>query len=85
MQSICAARCVLQAVASGGTWQPELPHKAKLREPGAVHEASCLWFGDHPCSSVVGPDYRPWGVQNVYVTGGSLFPSAGESPICSPK
>ena len=73
----------MQGLARGGSWQDHVPEKALLREPGAVHEASCLWMGDKKADSVVGPDFRPWGVQNVYITGGSLFPSSGGPHACN--
>jgi GMC oxidoreductase len=59
-----------------GVWRPDRPPPDSLRTPGLVHEASTLWMGD-PGSSVVGYDYRPHGVRNVYVTGSSLFPTSG--------
>ena len=69
----------MQGFAPEGSWQGTMPERSLLREPSAVHEASCLWMGDKRTESVVGPDFRPWGVQNVYVTGASLFPSSGSS------
>ncbi|MFL6631034.1 MAG: GMC oxidoreductase [Massilia sp.] len=45
--------------------------------PIIVHEASWLWIGEDPATSVVGLDYRPHGVRNVYVTGGGLSPTSG--------
>jgi len=60
-----------------GGWQPVRPPRAQVRLPVVVHEASTLWIGDDPGNSVVGLDYRPHGVHNVYVTGGALFPTAG--------
>ena len=35
-----------------------------------------MWIGEDQ-NSVVGLDYRPHGVENVYVTGGSLWPTSG--------
>ncbi len=34
-------------------------------------------MGRDKSSSVVDSSYRPHGVENVYVTGGSLFPTSG--------
>jgi choline dehydrogenase-like flavoprotein len=60
-----------------GGWSPSRPHRKQIRLNIIVHEASPLWMGKDPATSVVGLDYRPHGVQNVYVTGASLFPTSG--------
>jgi choline dehydrogenase-like flavoprotein len=60
-----------------GYWQAERPNRQQIRLPIIVHEASPLWIGVDPATSVVGLDYRPHGVRNVYVTGGALFPTSG--------
>ena len=63
-----------------GTWKkdPSQPGKALRRIPGVVHEACSCWMEDgETAASPVGPDYRPRGVDNVYVTGSAIFPSAG--------
>jgi choline dehydrogenase-like flavoprotein len=60
-----------------GFWQAHRPGKQQIRLPIIVHEASSLWIGEDPATSVVGLDYRPHGVRNVYVTGGGLFPTSG--------
>jgi choline dehydrogenase-like flavoprotein len=62
---------------SEGYWQAERPSRQQIRLPIIVHEASPLWIGADPSTSVVGLDYRPHGVRNVYVTGGALFPTSG--------
>ncbi|MGH8806938.1 MAG: GMC oxidoreductase, partial [Noviherbaspirillum sp.] len=59
-----------------GTWKEEQPPVAQRRVPGLVHEGSTLWIGDGN-EGAVGLDYRPHGVDNVYVTGGSLWPASG--------
>lgn len=56
-----------------GEWQPE---RDKFRVDGLVHEASTMWIGDDK-EAVVGLDYRLQGVENVYVTGASLWPTGG--------
>ena len=61
----------------GNGWQSARPTAADIRLPIIVHEASPLWIGTDAATSVVGLDYRPHGVKNLYVTGGSLFPSSG--------
>jgi len=56
-----------------GQWQ----HKRhKIRVPGLVHEASTMWIGDDE-EAVVALDYRLKGVENVYITGASLWPTGG--------
>jgi len=42
---------------------------------GMVHESSVVRMGSRN-TDVVGLDFRPYGVQNVYVTGSGLWPSA---------
>jgi choline dehydrogenase-like flavoprotein len=59
-----------------GTWLTERPAVEQRRVGGLVHEGSTLWIGDG-AEGVVGIDYRPHGVENVYVTGGSLWPAGG--------
>jgi choline dehydrogenase-like flavoprotein len=61
----------------GGSWQSTRPSQQQVRLNIIVHEASPLWMGADPANSVVGLDYRPHGVSNVYVTGASIFPTCG--------
>jgi len=60
-----------------GYWQTARPPRQQVRSSLVVDEASPLWIGEDSSSSVVGLDYRPYGVRNVYVTGSALFPTAG--------
>ncbi len=63
---------------SGGTWRSERPPVTQIRGPGIVHEASTMWMGDEEDKSApVGVDYRPRGVENVYITGAALYPRCG--------
>lgn len=62
--------------AGAGTWRKQRPSIDQRRVPGLVHEGSTLWIGTDD-QSPVGLDYRPRGVDNVYVTGGALWPAAG--------
>lgn len=48
--------------------------RSNLRVPGLVHEASTMWIGNDS-ESPVNLDYRPKGVENVYITGASLWPT----------
>ncbi|HVK96110.1 MAG TPA: GMC oxidoreductase [Noviherbaspirillum sp.] len=61
----------------GGSWSSATPDRSQIRLNIIVHEASSLWMGTDPKTSVVGTDYRPHGVSNVYVTGASIFPTSG--------
>lgn len=61
----------------GGGWGPARAPQKQIRLNIIVHEASPLWMGKNPATSVVGLDYRPHGVANVFVTGASLFPTSG--------
>lgn len=60
-----------------GHWSTNKPPQEQIRLNIIVHEASQLWMGKEPKTSVTGLDYRPHGVNNVYVTGGSIFPTSG--------
>ena len=60
-----------------GRWTTQPPSEVERRIPGLVHEAGPVWMGESESDSVVGPDFRPWGIENVYVTGGGLFPTSG--------
>ena len=65
------------------SWKKERPPRDQIRHPGLVHEASTMWIGDDK-SSPVGLDYRFKGVENVYLTGAALWPSAGSwNPTCT--
>ncbi|GAB1539746.1 hypothetical protein NUACC21_24130 [Scytonema sp. NUACC21] len=57
-----------------GNWSPSRPPLEQIRVPGLVHEGSTMWIGDDD-DAVVGLDYRPKGVENVYITGASLWPT----------
>lgn len=59
-----------------GQWSQMPPSPAERRIPGLVHEAGPVWMGD-PGTSIVGEDFRPHGIENVYVTGAGLFPTSG--------
>ena len=68
-----------------GEWLSIRPPTDKIRVPGLVHEASMMWIGDEEDKAApVGLDYRLRGVENVYVTGASLWPTgASWNPTCS--
>lgn len=58
-----------------GTWLNDRPNVAERRVNALVHESSTLHIGvdDTP----VGVDYRLRGTENVFVTGGALWPQGG--------
>jgi choline dehydrogenase-like flavoprotein len=59
-----------------GEWRPNRPPTEQIRVPGLVHEGSTMWIGDDD-QAVVGLDYQLKGVENVYVTGASIWPKSG--------
>ena len=59
-----------------GSWRKEKPTREAIRKSGTVHEASTMWIGGKEDKAApVDLDYRPKGVDNVYVTGASLYPT----------
>lgn len=60
-----------------GNWTRIRPAVAERRVPALVHEGSTLWIDEDPANGPVGEDYRPHGVENVFVTGGGLWPTSG--------
>ncbi|MDI1430726.1 GMC oxidoreductase [Polyangium sorediatum] len=59
-----------------GEWTKERPSITERRVPGLVHEGSTMWIGKGK-EGVVDLNYKLNGVENVYVTGGSLWPVSG--------
>ena len=65
-----------------GHWEKKRPTTEMIRVPGTVHEASTMWFGKDE-ESPVDLEYRFKGVENVYLTGASLWPTGGSwNPTC---
>ena len=59
-------------------WKTERPKRDCIRQRNAVHDASTMWVGDaEDTEAPVGLDYRLRGVDNVYITGGALWPTGG--------
>ena len=47
-----------------------------IRKLVTVHEASTMWIGrKEDKAAPVDLDYRPKGVDNIYITGASLYPT----------
>lgn len=68
---------------SNGGWESRRPPTSMIRVPGLVHEASTMWLGEDR-GSPVDLDYRFKGVENVYLTGASLWPTGGSwNPTCA--
>ena len=59
------------------------PSPGETRKNALVHGASTMWIGDDE-TAPVDLDYRFRGVENVYLTGGALWPTgASWNPTCA--
>lgn len=58
-------------------WIKGRPATDTIRIPGIVHEASTCFVGPKEAGGSLDELYRPYGVENVFVTGAALFPTAG--------
>jgi hypothetical protein len=64
-------------------WLKDRPPDTQIRRPVLVHPASTMWIGNDELSPV-DLDYGFRGVENVYLTGGALWPTAGSwNPTCT--
>ena len=64
--------------ATNKTWRKDAPTSEQIRKKFLVHDASTMWIGDsEDTEAPVGLDYRLRGVDNVYITGGALWPTGG--------
>ena len=60
------------------SWKRNTPPSEQMRKKCFVHDASTMWIGDRDdIEAPVGLDYRLRGVDNVYITGGALWPTGG--------
>jgi choline dehydrogenase-like flavoprotein len=57
----------------------ELEHGTELRFSDASHHMGTTRMSDDPSTGVVDTDCRIHGVENLYVSGSSVFPSAGHA------
>jgi gluconate 2-dehydrogenase alpha chain len=81
-----STQTVVPFVATTSIPQPA-PGGALMRGPGRSapdpigglvnHQMGTMRMGAHPDTSVVDPDQRFWGIPNLYVIDGSVFPTAG--------
>ncbi len=63
---------------AAGEWRLQRPPIAATRSSAVMHDASTLWIGgDADPEAVVGLDYRLRGLENAYITGAALWPTAG--------
>jgi hypothetical protein len=60
-----------------GEWRVGRPSEVERRVQGLVHEGASLWIDPVEGDGPVRADYRPHGVENVYVTGAGLWPKCG--------
>ena len=64
--------------AESSSWKATRPTPKQRRHDGLVHEASTMWIGgDDDTIAPVGLNYRLRGIDNVYITGASLWPRGG--------
>ncbi|UJR17582.1 hypothetical protein I4U23_004478 [Adineta vaga] len=60
------------------TWEKDIPLSDEIRKPLIVHDASTMSIGDdEDIEAPVGLDYHLHGIDNVYITGGALWPTGG--------
>ncbi|WP_199185103.1 GMC oxidoreductase [Aquimarina sp. I32.4] len=59
-----------------GTWEPVRPLQSQIRVDALVHESSTLYIGEEE-TAPVDLNYRLRNTENVYVTGGALWPQGG--------
>jgi choline dehydrogenase-like flavoprotein len=60
------------------TWKKDAPPSEQIRKKFLVHDASTMWIGNNgDTEAPVGLDYHLQGVDNVYITGGALWPTGG--------
>jgi hypothetical protein len=60
------------------TWRENPPPREQIRKKFLVHDASTMWIGKSgDIEAPVDLDYRLKGVDNVYITGGALWPTGG--------
>jgi choline dehydrogenase-like flavoprotein len=62
-------------------WYPaiELPEKVYAQAADGFHQAGTTRMGTDPASSVVDPELRVHGIQNLYVASSSVFSTTGQA------
>jgi choline dehydrogenase-like flavoprotein len=87
VQSVIASHRVLDdALRANGIgrleyWYPaeELPEKIDAQAADGFHQTGTTRMGRNPTTSVVGPDLRVHGLDNLYVASSSVFPTTGQA------
>ena len=65
-------------------WKTDRPPNGQIRSKNLVHPASTMWIGEDASSSPVNLHYQFRGVENVFLTGGALWPTGGSwNPTCT--
>lgn len=76
-------RVVADALRSSGFGDVELDERAEI-DPNAHHHAGTTRMATDPDEGVVDADLRVFGMENLFVTGASVFPTAGfANPLLS--
>lgn len=76
-------RVVADALRSSGFGDVELDERAEI-DPNAHHHAGTTRMARHPDEGVVDANLRVFGMENLFVTGASVFPTAGfANPLLS--
>ncbi len=83
LEYLCPSNKIEYWNTEANRWLKTHPPSDLIQRKSLVHPASTMWIGDDP-SSPVDLDYKVRGVDNVYVTGGALWPTAGSwNPTCA--
>jgi choline dehydrogenase-like flavoprotein len=77
LADVLAAGAPLEYRWADGSWRSDHPPVTELRDDFLVHEAGTLRMGDDPATSVTDDLGRIHGASNMYVLGGSLYPTCG--------
>ncbi len=83
LEHLCPSNKIEYWNSVANCWEKTHPSSDLLKRESLVHPASTMWIGNDR-SSPVDLDYKVRGVDNVYVTGGALWPTAGSwNPTCA--
>ncbi|HTD10005.1 MAG TPA: GMC oxidoreductase [Solirubrobacteraceae bacterium] len=62
---------------ANGNWLSIRPSSTQIRSTAVMHDASTMPIGGSDSDATVGLNYDVIGIDNVYVTGSALWPTAG--------